>query len=398
MRRYEKMIKDPAVIAAMMDTFDTVYLGINDEDYPYVVPLSFGYDIRDGKLFVYVHSALSGYKLKLIEKDPRVCVTFSTFYDHHDHPYKSFLHDYRSVMAFGKIRMVKKTDKGFRNAVLRLLAQYNRDMTSVIPGRMMMMEMYEIECDWDMVFGKSERPVRTVEDVPYIDVYNVPEDNEAYYTADLLSRKIDNRWPRRNLDVPKEEAAAELPAAGSYQVSMSCRNESVDMDIMAFLLNENGKIFERNDILFYNYPAHTSGAVIHSGDDKITGQPEKISIDFEKMPPKYSRVVIVSSIYDAEQRGQHFADAQEARIRITASGGETVYEGDLAKLAPDKWGMIVGEFVKERDGWRFEKFETPTQEYMVAELSEKFGIRRDWRFIMKVPTVKHDTDKGGTAK
>ncbi len=392
MRRFEKMIKDPVVISAMLDTFNTAYVGFNDVDYPYVVPLSFGYEIKDEKLYIYVHSALSGYKLELMERDPRVCVSLSTFYDHHDHPYKSFIHDYRSVMAFGTISKIDKKDtEHFKSAVLKLLGQYGRDMSTVIPGRMLMMEMYEIVCDWDMVFGKTERPVRKVEDVPYTDVYSVPEDNTPYYTADLLSRKIDNRWPRRNGNKDPEIMDANCKEASV--VTLDYKNDLVDCDIMAFLLNEKGIIWERNDIIFYNYPKHPSGAVTHSGDDKITGRPECLTLDFSKIPEKYTKVVILSSIYDAGPKNQLFKDAGSIQLKITEAG-ETVYECDIAKKFPSEWGLVIGSFVRDNGAWHFEKEETETAEFLVAELSERYGIRRDWRFILKTPHVNHEDTKG----
>lgn len=40
--------------------------------------------------------------------------------------------------------------------------------------------MYVIECDWEDVPGKTETPVRKPEDVPFVDVYSVPEDKEPF--------------------------------------------------------------------------------------------------------------------------------------------------------------------------------------------------------------------------
>ena len=51
------------------------------------------------------------------------------------------------------------------------------------------MYLYVIECDWQDVSGKTETPVRSPEDVPFVDVYAVPEDQTPYDISDLLAQR-----------------------------------------------------------------------------------------------------------------------------------------------------------------------------------------------------------------
>ena len=62
MRRFESQIHDRKIITAILDQIQIVTVGINDGDYPYVVPLSFGYEATEEKLLVYVHCAREGHK------------------------------------------------------------------------------------------------------------------------------------------------------------------------------------------------------------------------------------------------------------------------------------------------------------------------------------------------
>lgn len=71
-----------------------------------IVPMNFGYEIKDNQLLVYVHTYTEGYKLQLLAKNPRACLSFSKFQNFPDRPYKELLHDYRSVMVFGIMRMI----------------------------------------------------------------------------------------------------------------------------------------------------------------------------------------------------------------------------------------------------------------------------------------------------
>ena len=74
MRKAEREITNFEEIVELIDRCDTVRLGLAVEGTPYVVPLSFGYETRDGKITLYFHGAKEGRKHEMIAKSPRVCV------------------------------------------------------------------------------------------------------------------------------------------------------------------------------------------------------------------------------------------------------------------------------------------------------------------------------------
>ena len=53
MRKAEREIKDFKEVAEVVARCQVVRLGLFAEDYPYIVPLSFGYEAENGKLTVY---------------------------------------------------------------------------------------------------------------------------------------------------------------------------------------------------------------------------------------------------------------------------------------------------------------------------------------------------------
>ena len=111
MRRFEREVTDPVLINEMLKLMDTAYIGVNDADgIPYVVPLSFGYEMTDALLKVYIHTTKAGKKIDLFRRDPRVCVTFSEFNDFPDNKYKGHYHDYRSVIAKGTMKLLDYND------------------------------------------------------------------------------------------------------------------------------------------------------------------------------------------------------------------------------------------------------------------------------------------------
>ena len=74
MRRKDREITAMDSILEIIDKAKILHLGLFDEGYPYIVPLHFGYEFADGKLFFYLHSAKEGHKLDLMKKNPNVCI------------------------------------------------------------------------------------------------------------------------------------------------------------------------------------------------------------------------------------------------------------------------------------------------------------------------------------
>lgn len=183
----EREIIGKELISAVLDMIHTVHLGIMGEEYPYVVPLNFGFQFEDS-LVIYIHCAKKGYKIKLLEKNPKVCATFSDFRNYPDIIYKGHRHDYRSVMAFGTVNEVIDK-KEYAQALKEILKHNGRKPGQFDPKGIPNMKIYKIVCPEDQVFGKSEFPVREMKDVPFINPYEQEEDNIPYDISDLELRE-----------------------------------------------------------------------------------------------------------------------------------------------------------------------------------------------------------------
>jgi len=409
MRRYECLIRDPKLIEKMLNVFDVAFLGMFDEEYPYVVPLNFGYDIKDGKLFIYVHCALTGHKLELMKRNPNVCASFAKFQNHPDVLYKGHIHDHRSVMAFGKMSLIPKRDIRWFPAAHRLLDQYNRRHDQYRPERIPIMDMYVIECDWDNVYGKSEMPVRTIKDVPFVDVANMPRDLTPYDRRDLYAKRVDDPWERRKkikeiAIVEKmrksivSEKTAELFKKGekiqfgtrNVMVSLFWKqepgcNEEIECNLMAFVLRKPGVLKERWDVVFYNQPVHDSGywqdtMVIHTGEGN-SGD-ERLLIYFPKVKPKYDSIVVLFSIYDAANRNQNLSLLKNVKLIATDydTNGE-LFAVDINEHETDKRSVFIGRFYRNGNEWELNVSNRADPENNVVMLSTQFGIRQDWRHI-----------------
>jgi nitroimidazol reductase NimA-like FMN-containing flavoprotein (pyridoxamine 5'-phosphate oxidase superfamily) len=73
MRRKEREITDPEKKIAIIGACKVLRLGIYDGKIPYVVPVNFGYSIKDEELTLYFHSAKEGRKIDALNAFPLVC-------------------------------------------------------------------------------------------------------------------------------------------------------------------------------------------------------------------------------------------------------------------------------------------------------------------------------------
>ena len=80
MRRKDREITDFHEIIEIIKKCDVCRIALNDEEFPYIVPLNFGLDVEGEQVYFYFHAAMEGKKLELIEKDNRA--TFEMDCDH----------------------------------------------------------------------------------------------------------------------------------------------------------------------------------------------------------------------------------------------------------------------------------------------------------------------------
>ena len=72
MTKREFQITDEAQIREILDKAKVLHLGLAVNNEPYVVPMNYGYCLEDGKLVLYLHSAVQGKKLDMIQANSNV--------------------------------------------------------------------------------------------------------------------------------------------------------------------------------------------------------------------------------------------------------------------------------------------------------------------------------------
>ena len=98
-------------IEEIIRSCDVCFVGLADTDgTPYVIPMNFGY--QNG--VIYLHSAQEGRSISILERNPKVCVTFSTDHDlvfQHPEVACSYRMRSKSVIGWGKVRFEEDFDK-----------------------------------------------------------------------------------------------------------------------------------------------------------------------------------------------------------------------------------------------------------------------------------------------
>ncbi len=107
MRRSDREVKAFDDIIDILRRADTMRLGLNGGEYPYVVPLSFGFSAADGKITVYFHGAKEGMKHDILANNNKVCVEASIFHRFAEvAEHRSLTTEYESFIGFGTAKTV----------------------------------------------------------------------------------------------------------------------------------------------------------------------------------------------------------------------------------------------------------------------------------------------------
>ena len=128
MTKREFRITDENQIRHILDTAKVLHLGLAVDNEPYVVPMNYGYAMEDGKLVLYLHSAVQGKKLDMMRENPRVFFELdcdlSPFEGEKPCQYGLV---YSSVMGRGTASIVEDTAEKIKAMALLMKTQTQKD-------------------------------------------------------------------------------------------------------------------------------------------------------------------------------------------------------------------------------------------------------------------------------
>ena len=130
MTKRERQVTDPAQIIHILDTAKVLHLGLSVNDEPYVVPMNYGYRMEEGKLTLYLHSAVKGRKLDMMQTNPKVFFSI----DCDRMPFEGrvpcqYGMVYSSIMGRGRATMVEDVEEKKQAMSLLMKTQTGKDFT-----------------------------------------------------------------------------------------------------------------------------------------------------------------------------------------------------------------------------------------------------------------------------
>lgn len=132
---------------------------------------------------------------------------------------------------------------------------------------------------------------------------------------------------------------------------------SADLDLAAFLLNDQGRISSGDNVIFFN---HMSAPGISLDGDNRTGagdgDDERISIDLDSIDRNVSDIVFAITIYDGVNKKQTFGMIKNAYVRLVDSDNDDkeVCRYPLTDLYASDTALVACRLHRNSTGWEFE--------------------------------------------
>ena len=393
MRKFEHEVKERDIIMAILNQCPFITVSANVEgDVPYTVPVCFGSDCDDEEIRIYVHTAREGRKADMWFKEPEVFVVGAYLYNNMnpERYYRGFFHDYRSIMAKGRIKRIPRNVKGNGHgiAVQAMLRNYDRGPTHFDVPHYTWMDVYCIHCKWEDVSCKAEGPMDQMKYVRF------PEKDEPVISDPLeytwfFCRKFFQNPPVGRMPAPLEAAPviAEPTAIDVKDIIVEtswddkCEHGHVDCDAYPLLLQEDGTLYRRYDMVFYNQPTtFRTDAIKHLEDDiKNELGRERWEADLEKVFAGYGSMQIMLGVYDAERREKCLGCVENIAVTVKdKSTGAPILRYEVKAALANKPAMQIAKIVKDGDKYLFVPEEKAYDKWMMPDLFAEYGLK-NWR-------------------
>ena len=161
------------------------------------------------------------------------------------------------------------------------------------------------------------------------------------------------------------------------------KEEDYDLDAIAFLLGENGKVnnlgenLVNGDVIFFNSQRHPDGAIWLTGDNRTgdgDGDDEQIIVKLGELGSQYQRILFVVAIYDGKNKDQDFGKVSNAYIRAVDAKGKEIcrynISGDASFSAYRS--LTFAEVVRQGSGWTFRAIGTPHETDRFVDLLKQY--------------------------
>lgn len=122
MRKKDKEISDMNIISQIINKCQVCRLGLSQDDVPYIIPVSFGYDGTT----LYFHSAKDGKKVDILSVNNKVCFEFESGVELIIDETKpcNWSFSFQTVIGFGKVEELSSPGDKIQG-LKHIMAQYS---------------------------------------------------------------------------------------------------------------------------------------------------------------------------------------------------------------------------------------------------------------------------------
>lgn len=150
-----------------------------------------------------------------------------------------------------------------------------------------------------------------------------------------------------------------------------------DLDVSVFLTNDQGKVEQDTNFVFYNNPKDAAESVIYSGDNRTgegEGDDESVNIVLSRVPANVAKIAFTVTIHEAESRGQNFGQVSNSYIRIVdKTKNDELLRYDLGEDYSIETAIVVGELYRHGTEWKFSAIGSGFQGGLTA-LCRNYGL------------------------
>ena len=128
MRRKDREVTDTEQIREILTNAKILHLGMFDDEYPYIVPMHYGFEYDGSSITFYVHCAKEGHKLDLIRNNSSVFAELETDIELISGKEAcNYGSAYSSVMLRGKAEIIQDPKEKMKGLSLLMKTQTGKD-------------------------------------------------------------------------------------------------------------------------------------------------------------------------------------------------------------------------------------------------------------------------------
>ncbi|MCL1814114.1 MAG: pyridoxamine 5'-phosphate oxidase family protein [Treponema sp.] len=129
MRRKDKEITDTNDKIAIIAKCKVCRLGLSENNYPYIIPLNYGYSFENGKLTLFFHGAKEGKKIGIIQNNNNACfeIDCDTKLIEGERSC-DYGYEFRSIIGIGKIFFLETNEEKTYGLNYLMKHQTGKDM------------------------------------------------------------------------------------------------------------------------------------------------------------------------------------------------------------------------------------------------------------------------------